>query len=349
MSVRHMFAGVNSPYGFYSNFNFIADDAKCKRKVYLKGGPGTGKSTLIKKILSEAEDDGYDCELFHCSSDAQSADGLYLPQLRTAVVDATAPHSADPTYPGFTGEIYNAGEYINHDKLLEDGEKILFYNDEKRAAFRRAYSFLSAAGAVLSNICENAGRRMDPRCISIESERLVKKLFGNIDSAREGNVRKLFLSAVCPDGFVNFAESLFASCNVVAIKGCWGPPLLVERIMHAALYKGLDVEAYYCPLNPSDRVEHIIIPEIKVAFTTYNYYHHYVGDEIIDLEYYHDGKTTEGLDEDCIMAEQLLERAVVSLTAAKEAHRFLERIYTPAMDFTALERSSRALIKNIFE
>lgn len=348
MFVRHMFAGVNSPLGFYSRFDSIADDAKCIRKIYLKGGPGTGKSTLIKKIASIASEDGYDCEIFHCSSDSESADGVYLPQLKTAVVDATAPHNADPAYPGLTGVTWDAAEYIDREKLLMHRNKIIYYAEKKQAAFRRAYNYLSAAAPIFNDIRETVRKRMDPRCISIESERIIKKLFGNLDSSRDGNVRKLFLSAVCPEGFVNFAESVFSGCDVVAVKGCWGPPELVERIMRAAVSKGLDVEAFYCPMRPKDKVEHIVIPEIKMAFTTYNYYHHYSSGEVIDLEDYLN-EHTEDLEEACIMAEDLLKKAVTSMAAAREAHSFLEGFYTPAMDFERFNQKANHLIKSIFE
>ena len=45
--VRKFFAGSNTPLGFYSFFDQIIDLMQAHRFFILKGGPGTGKSTLM--------------------------------------------------------------------------------------------------------------------------------------------------------------------------------------------------------------------------------------------------------------------------------------------------------------
>ncbi|MCS4455740.1 hypothetical protein JTT01_05220 [Clostridium botulinum] len=47
---KHFFAGGNTAEGFYSLFNNIIDINNANRIIYLKGGPGTGKSSLMKSI-----------------------------------------------------------------------------------------------------------------------------------------------------------------------------------------------------------------------------------------------------------------------------------------------------------
>ncbi|HHY61845.1 MAG TPA: hypothetical protein GYA11_02565, partial [Firmicutes bacterium] len=61
--VRRMFAGGNTSGGFCSFYdNIIGQDAT--RTIVLKGGPGVGKSTLMKYIAEHMADLGYDVELF---------------------------------------------------------------------------------------------------------------------------------------------------------------------------------------------------------------------------------------------------------------------------------------------
>ena len=96
---RNMFPGGNTSKGFYSRFDNIISPEEARRIFVIKGGPGTGKSTLMKNISEIMTDHGYDVELMHCSSDSKSLDGVVIPELRVALIDGTAPHVTDPKAP----------------------------------------------------------------------------------------------------------------------------------------------------------------------------------------------------------------------------------------------------------
>ena len=49
MSVSEYFPGANTPEGFYSYYSDILKPDETEHKIILKGGPGTGKSSLMKK------------------------------------------------------------------------------------------------------------------------------------------------------------------------------------------------------------------------------------------------------------------------------------------------------------
>ncbi|WP_425446644.1 ATPase [Dethiothermospora halolimnae] len=89
--IKRVFPGGNTSKGFYSYYdNIIEKDAN--RIFILKGGPGTGKSSLMKSIGKEMLNKGYDIEYHHCSSDNGSIDGVVVPKLKVAMIDGTAPH-----------------------------------------------------------------------------------------------------------------------------------------------------------------------------------------------------------------------------------------------------------------
>ena len=90
--IRHMFPGGNTPRGFYSFYSYILPQDEAKRIFVIKGGPGVGKSTFMKKTALELVDRGYDVEFMHCSSDNESLDGIVVPKLGIAMIDGTAPH-----------------------------------------------------------------------------------------------------------------------------------------------------------------------------------------------------------------------------------------------------------------
>ena len=93
--IRHMFPGGNTSKGFYSYYNYIINQEDAKRIFILKGGPGVGKSTFMKKIAAEMLERGDDAEYMHCSSDNNSLDGLVIPRIGVALIDGTAPHVVD--------------------------------------------------------------------------------------------------------------------------------------------------------------------------------------------------------------------------------------------------------------
>lgn len=85
------FLGVNSPQGFVSRFDKLADKTDGWRTLIIKGGPGSGKSTLMKKIVGELQDE--ELELIHCSSDCDSLDAVICPARKFAIADGTSPHA----------------------------------------------------------------------------------------------------------------------------------------------------------------------------------------------------------------------------------------------------------------
>ena len=87
------FLGGNTAFGFRGFHD--AEIARADRAILLKGGPGTGKSSLMKRIAREAAERGMDTEMWMCSGDPSSADGVYIKDLDTVVADATSPHAVD--------------------------------------------------------------------------------------------------------------------------------------------------------------------------------------------------------------------------------------------------------------
>ena len=88
------FLGANTAGGFVSRFDQLHSDRRIKKLIILKGGPGCGKSTFMKKLRKTAADLGADTESCPCASDPGSLDALVIPALGLAFVDGTAPHAA---------------------------------------------------------------------------------------------------------------------------------------------------------------------------------------------------------------------------------------------------------------
>ena len=69
------------------------------KRYFIKGRPGTGKSTLLKKIAKRAMGLGFDIEAYHCAFDPNSLDMLIIRELDVCLFDSTAPHEYSPCLP----------------------------------------------------------------------------------------------------------------------------------------------------------------------------------------------------------------------------------------------------------
>ena len=59
---KYLFPGNNTPKGFISHYH---EGLRGMQQIFiLKGGPGVGKSTLMRKIGTAMLERGYDCLLY---------------------------------------------------------------------------------------------------------------------------------------------------------------------------------------------------------------------------------------------------------------------------------------------
>lgn len=89
------FFGASTPEG---SLNYIENlTREVDKRYFIKGRPGTGKSTFLKKLAERALSFGYDTEVYYCSFDKNSLDMVKVPRLSFAVFDSTAPHELFPS------------------------------------------------------------------------------------------------------------------------------------------------------------------------------------------------------------------------------------------------------------
>ena len=90
------FLGANAPGGFCSLYPELLPPDAARAIYILKGGPGCGKSTLMKRVADRLEEAGLEAEYILCSGDPDSLDAVVFPRAGAAIVDGTAPHAAAP-------------------------------------------------------------------------------------------------------------------------------------------------------------------------------------------------------------------------------------------------------------
>lgn len=70
------------------------------QRYFIKGRPGTGKSTFLRKIAEYALSRGFDTEIYHCSFDPSSLDMVVVRERGLCIFDSTAPHEYEPERAG---------------------------------------------------------------------------------------------------------------------------------------------------------------------------------------------------------------------------------------------------------
>lgn len=117
------FFGTLLPKG---NVNYIESlTQNVAKRIYIKGRPGTGKSTFLKKIVSKANELGYGAEVYYCSLDPKSLDMVIIRDIGVAVFDSTMPHEMFPTRP--TDEIFDI-----YNIAFDNDVDLLYQNDIMR-------------------------------------------------------------------------------------------------------------------------------------------------------------------------------------------------------------------------
>ena len=114
-----------------------------KKRIFIKGRPGTGKSTILKKFATEARKKGYSTETYYCSLDTNSLDMVVVRELGVAIFDSTSPHEMSPVYPWDTiFDVYEAGKKTNIDDYYADELMIIKneYDEEIKKAKECLYT-----------------------------------------------------------------------------------------------------------------------------------------------------------------------------------------------------------------
>lgn len=353
--IRRAFLGGNTELGFYSYYDYILQKEMARKKFIIKGGPGTGKSTFMKKIGAILHEKGFNIEYMHCSSDTNSIDGIVIPEIRVAMLDGTAPHVVEPAYPGVVDEIIDLGRFWNTNEIETKKSDIITKSKEKSRLFAMAYRYLKAAGAIYDNIYELASVSVERSNLNAFANEIIDEIFlGEGNSFIEGKERKLFASAITPEGLVNYINTLFPKGKIFGLLSDIGSGSehILSKIRYAAIEKGYNIECFFCALKP-EKIEHLIIPEKNISFTTINKYHNpdIDTDKIINLNELRNNKiyekSKEAVEYNTSLFEKLLNKGVSAIKESKAVHSILESYYSRSMDFDKLEECREAILDRI--
>lgn len=350
----HYFLGANSPTGFYSLYDQLLKPETAQRIYIIKGGPGCGKSTLMRKVAAKAEQAGKHVDYILCSGDPDSLDAVILPELRVALVDGTAPHVVEPKYPGLVEQYLNLGECYDREGLQSVREELLHAMLGYKECYQRAYRCLAASAEISGDIRATL-------CTSELEEKSAKRAKGillrEVKPKKDqpvGQVTQRFLSAVTHKGQMCMFGTVLEQCSrIYELYDNYGlSNSLLSHLLSGITARGYDVVACPSPMAP-ERLEHLIVPELGLAFvTSTNHlslptvaYRRLRIDAMVDPDLLRRSRPRMRFFKKVSAA--LIDEAVAALAQAKTLHDDLEDIYNPHVDFDEVNYRAKLVIEEI--
>lgn len=335
----YVFPGSNTPAGFMS---FYREGLKDIENIFiLKGGPGCGKSTMMRKIGQNMTERGFNVELWQCSSDNDSLDGVLIPALSVAVIDGTPPHTVDPRYPGAVDEIVYLGNCWDKDELKKQRTTIIELTEKGTAKFGEAYGRLSGISPILEQLAEQNISRAHEVCRREEAA-LLEQIF----STKQPRLRHLFASAITPRGLVSYGEQISRRMEkrilLIGPFGC-GRELLLASIARTALQSGHQAEIYHNALHP-ESIELLLLPGLGMALLAADAAPAMLRDDDVLINC---GDAEEADAKAAAEIAELINLGSQSLQEAKALHDELEKVYIRAIDFNAVEEEGDTLFSRI--
>ena len=355
-NVKHYFVCANSSKGFRNLFD---SNLQMLDKIYiLKGGPGTGKSSLMKKIGTAFLDEGYDIEHIHCSSDPDSLDGVVIRKLGVAIVDGTAPHVIEPKAPGALEEYINLGIAWNTSLLEQNKKEILYLQKEISGAYPKAYAYLADALSVHDEWEKIYIDNMNFKKADELASKVAHEILEPYNFHKEALIMDRFFGATSAKGPIDFVASIIEPIQTrYYIKGRpgSGKSTLLKKLVAMAKEKGIDAEVYHCGFDP-DSLDMVLFPELNTCIFDSTAPHEYepdlTKDHLIDM---YSKLITPHTDElnhsqltDIIKRyKAYIASAVTELSYAKTLHDDLEQYYIKATNFTIIDQVYMYLLTKI--
>ncbi|MBQ3817334.1 MAG: hypothetical protein II802_03580 [Clostridia bacterium] len=348
------FLGANSCTGFYSAFCESYDPYKGWKAYIIKGGPGTGKSSFMKRFADYAVQKGFDIILCPCSSDPDSLDGVIIPDKKAVILDGTAPHIVEPVYPGACEEILNFGRFWDSSEFSEKEDKIIEITLKNKMLHKTASSYLAACGQLIADNYKTASACTDFKKVETFSKGLCKKYIPQKGGTGKEWVR--FISGITPKGIISYTDSITKSQNkIIVISDKYGSASskIMENIRECSLAGGYEIITVKSAFLPELIIDHIIIPELSLAFVTENDYMTFSTSSrriharrFVNNSLLHNSK--ERLKFNNKVIDSVLLSACDTLKKAKSVHDDLEKNYINAMNFEALDDFFKEFSKKIF-
>ncbi len=351
------FTAANSADGFYSYFYDLINGISVKRVYLIKAGPGSGKSTFMKKVSQKANKKGLHTERIFCSSDTKSLDGVYIKDIETIIIDATAPHSYDMRFPGARDNIIDLSVFWDSNKLQSNKHEIENLFEIISEKYKFVYSLLKAAGQCETLVYNIVKKNINTELISTDIRKILKQN-GIMPLATSPVNTDRFLSAFTGNGIQTLSDTTDKLCDEYTVFDDKSniAHLLLAMLQNYFFKAGYNTLSIHSPLLPESRLEQIIIPELRLGFIAGT---HHFSPNLDESKITKKINTKKYIKKECYdsnknkfifarkMKNELFNSVYDEMKSIKDTHDELEQYYINAIDFDALNAFTENFIAKI--
>ncbi len=333
MYKANFFLGANSENGFVSYFDSLQE--RGTNLIVLKGGPGCGKSSLMKRVSAFLEKKKHEIDFFPCASDPDSLDGFIDKSIDFAMIDGTSPHVTDPIFPGASSHILNLGSFWDTHLLSDKKNEIKEISKNISLLHSGAGAYIKSAGALIRQNFSESTPYIKKDVLFVLSSKIGSLLplgYGGFEEKRllgavsVGEI-KSFKDTICA-----YADKIYAFEDKLKSAGNY----FLKSIRSEALGRNVKIISCPSPINP-DMLEHIIIPSERIAITSFP------PDSFKDKNVKPIGNMYFDIPNISIMKtrleyiDKLLFEGAKCVEEAKNIHDALEEIYVSSMDYSQVD------------
>lgn len=262
--VRHYFIEAFTPYGYISLLPELIKDIGST--YFLTGGPGTGKSTMIKLIGIQLIDRGYDVDYVRSIREPDSVAGLVLPKQKICLLDKNefAQHIPISDYQR---EIdFNA--FCRKSKLEQYGLRMQVLEKRLKDIEEKIIKQLQADYETLADAVPDP--RLKEEIINRDSTLTAHDNTPHLDEITEilSKIKKntlfyYFLHGLQTDGWLNLAPRYIRDYDRICLEGKDASNML-RNILQEVKCLGQTMEIIVHPLRPNTMIG-IVFPEKNLA------------------------------------------------------------------------------------
>lgn len=339
---RQYFMGMSTVKGYETEFYRQHESFY---GYYIKGGPGTGKSTLMKKLSDAFPDERK--TFYYCSSDPKSLDAVVFEDKKFFIADATAPHEGNVKLPFVTGEIIDLASSLDDDKLKGEKDKIIYLNEKNQECHNLIKKYLSEISVLQENLILVGEKKIK----KTELEKFVKELTKS--NLKEHDYKDQTVSykqriSNTPDG----KQCKTENARLVILKDelLYASLYSLEEFIKYAISAGYSVEITKSPTIESYKNSLVFIPELNLMLCAEQNLSERDA-EITDLkdlycdDFSEEVKTFVNFTQNIIM--QAEENIKNTLYKALQIHDDLEEFYINAIDKHSLDKRFNELKRKV--
>jgi len=346
------FPGNNTAQGFFSYYDDLL--AGKQRIFLLKGGPGTGKSSLMRRVGAHFQDKGYGVDWHHCSGDPLSLDAVSIPALGALIADATMPHALEPRSPGIREEIVALGNYWDRKQLVRNQTTIQHLDQQRRNAYKDAYTALKQAGvarAAMAEALQPQAYQLLPKLRACKEEIMTQIT----SSALPSTSSRCFFTAITCMGIVSLVPLLVAQGAQIymVISQYVGWSEFIAHIAYECRLHGVPAMLLADPLEPH-QWEGIYLPQQQHLYIQQPYSTAVTGQlydkQLLTTLQHQPFWADLTLQDDTPWQRSIdlhIQEAQQHLHTARTLHQEIETYYTPAMDFDGVAERGQTIIREL--